>query len=231
MVLPILLGPYTIKTLFGTSSSIKILRTLSEIPAAFTIEELQKETGLSRGIVHKTINELNRNRFVVDIESKGKLMMFRLNVEHDYYTHIIDIFSFEKKIYRRNVVILNVWNVLESVVSSIINKKINVVSIWLFGSQARGTAAVTSDVDLFIITEQKNLEDEKIILSICDKYSKKLFARINMIIMTFEEYETEREKKTAFIEQIQRGSIELFRDSWQLLENMGKLAKRRSDEP
>jgi len=49
--------------------------------------------------------------------------------------------------------------------------------------------------------------------------------------MTFEEYETEREKKTAFIEQIQRGSIELFRDSWQLLENMGKLAKRRSDEP
>ena len=220
-----------IETLFGTSSSVKILRTLSEIPTAFTIEELQKETGLSRGIVHKTIKRLLNEGVIVEIESKGKLRTFRLNVNHGYYTRLTGLFLFEKQVYRRNVVLLNVWNNLESLVSSITTKKLDVSYIYLFGSHSRGTAAVTSDIDLFIITEQKNLEDEKIILSICDKYSKKLFARINMIIMTFEEYETEREKKTAFIEQIQRGSIELFRDSWQLLENMGKLAKRRSDEP
>ena len=112
-----------IETLFGTSSSVKILRTLSEIPTAFTIEELQKETGLSRGIVHKTIKRLLNEGVIVEIESKGKLRTFRLNVNHGYYTRLTGLFLFEKQVYRRNVVLLNVWNNLESLVSSITTKK------------------------------------------------------------------------------------------------------------
>src|SRR3989338_7544269 len=157
-----------IETLFGTSSSVKILRTLSEIPTAFTIEELQKETGLSRGIVHKTIKRLLNEGVIVEIESKGKLRTFRLNVNHGYYTRLTGLFLFEKQVYRRNVVLLNVWNNLESLVSSITTKKLDVSYIYLFGSHSRGTAAVTSDIDLFIVTGEKNPAKEKIIFSVCE---------------------------------------------------------------
>lgn len=204
-----------IENILGAASRVKILRTLTEITTGFTLIELERETGLSRGIVHKEAKRLAGEKIVVQAESKGKLKFYRINVNHNHCKNLFSLFSTEKLIDRRNVVMLAVWNVLESAVSAIIDKKFdkdsNVSSIKLFGSHARGTAAITSDIDLLIVMREKNAAAEAVMLGLCEKYGKKLKTKINPVFMTLNVYETELKKKTAFAEQINRGSIDLYK--------------------
>ncbi|MBI2176100.1 nucleotidyltransferase domain-containing protein [Candidatus Woesearchaeota archaeon] len=204
-----------VESLLGAASRVKILRTLTEVTTGFTLSELENETGLSRGIVHKEVKRLTGEKIVVEAESKGKLKVYRINVNHNHSKNLFSLFSAEKLIDRRNVVILAVWNVLESLVSAIVNKKKiekggSIQIVKLFGSHARGTAALTSDIDLLIILWGKNPEDEANILAACEKYGKKLKTKINPVFMTAERYTKELATKTAFIDQVNRGSIDLY---------------------
>ncbi len=204
-----------IETLLGAASRVKILRTLTEVTTGFTLSELEKETGLSRGIVHKEVKRLVGEKVVAEVESKGKLKVYRINVNHNHCKNLFSLFAMEKLIDRRNVVILAVWNILESVVSEIADKKKadkggNIQSVKLFGSHARGTAAITSDIDLLVILKGKSPEAENAVLTSCEKYGKKIKTKINPAFMTSEQYAHELAVKTAFIDQINRGSIDLY---------------------
>lgn len=204
-----------VESLLGASSKIKILRTLTEVAAGFTLSELENETGLSRGIVHKEAKRLVKEGVVIEVVSKGKLRAYRVNVNHPHHGQIASLFEKEKLVDRRNVVILSVWNVLESLVSAIVDRsKVekggNIQSVKLFGSHARGTAVLTSDIDLLVILWEKNQENEAGILAACENYGKKLKTKINPIFMTAERYARELAAKTAFIDQVNRGSIDLY---------------------
>lgn len=204
-----------VENLLGAASRVKILRTLTEVTTGFTLSELEKETGLSRGIVHKEVKRLVGEKVVVEVESKGKLKAYRINVNHHQCKHLFSLFGMEKLIDRRNVVILAVWNILESLVAAVADKKKadkggNIQAVKLFGSHARGTAAITSDIDLLIILKGKNREVENAVLTSCEKYGKKIKAKINPVFMTSELYAHEFTAKTAFIDQINRGSIDLY---------------------
>ncbi len=204
-----------VENLLGASSRIKILRTLTEVTTGFTLSELEKETGLSRGIVHKEVKRLVGEKIVVEVESKGKLKAYRINVNHHHCKHLFSLFSAEKLIDRRNVVILAVWNMLESLVSAIVDpKKVgkdgDIQAVKLFGSHARGTAAITSDIDLLVILRAKKSYAEDAVLAACEKYGKKIKIKINPVFMTSERYAQELAAKTAFIDQVNRGSIDLY---------------------
>ena len=203
-----------IENLLGSTSRVKILRTLTEIAVGFTLNELEKETGLSRGILHKEVKSLLKHDVLVQIGSKGKLKAYRLNVNHTYHDQVVGLFGKEKLVDRRNVVILAVWNILESAVSAITDKKAdtnsNVFLIKLFGSHARGTAAITSDIDLLVVMHEKALGQATAILEICEKYGKKIDININPVFMTSKKYAEEFNKKTVFIDQVNRGSIDLY---------------------
>jgi predicted nucleotidyltransferase len=201
-----------VENVLGAASRVKILRTLVEIPAGFTLSELEKESGLSRGIVHKEVRRLVRQEIVAETESKGKLKVYRINVNHPCNNQIVGLFSKEKLTYRRNVVILAVWNILETAISVMVDndKKSNIFLIKLFGSHARGTAAITSDIDLLVVMHEKNGNEETRILEICEKYGKKAGAKINPVFMTSKRYAEEFNRKTAFLEQVGRSNIDLY---------------------
>ena len=201
-----------VENILGAASRVKILRTLTEIASGFTLSELEKETGLSRGIIHKEVKRLVKQGVIVAIESKGKLKAYRINTDHQHYSQISQLFETEKISDRRKVVILAVWNVLEAMVSAIADndKKRNVFLIKLFGSHARGTAAITSDIDLLVVMHEKNSDQETTVLEMCEKYGKKINVNINPVFMTSERYAEEFNKKTAFMDQINRGSIDLY---------------------
>ena len=204
-----------VENLLGAVSRVKMLRTLTELAAGFTLNELEKETGLSRGIVHREIKRLVKEGVVIEVKSKGKLKAYRINVNHQYHDQIIGLFGKEKTFDRRNVVILAVWNILESLVSAIadkkkVNKDGNLQAVKLFGSHARGTAAITSDIDLLIILRWKNQEEEDAVLAACERYGKKLKTKINPVFMIAKRYAQELETRTTFIDQVNRGSIDLY---------------------
>ena len=204
-----------VENLLGAASRVKILRTLTEVAAGFTLNELEKETGLSRGIVHKEVKRLLKDSILVEIRSKGKLKSYRLNGNNPHHDQIAGLFGKEKAFDRKNVVILAVWNMLESVVSAIadkqkVDKDGNLQAVKLFGSHARGTAAITSDIDLLIILRRKNPEEEDTILAVCERYGKKLKTKINPVFMTAERYAQELKTRATFIDQVNRGSIDLY---------------------
>jgi len=201
-----------VESILGAASRVKILRTLTNVASGFTLSELEKETGLSRGIAHKEVRRLVKQEVVVEIKSKGKLKIYRINVNHPYHSQIVGLFEKEKLTYRRNVVILAVWNVLEAVVSAIVDndRESNIFLIKLFGSHARGTAAITSDVDLLVVMHEKNSDQETAVLEICEKYGKKVGVVINPVFMTSKKYAEEFNKRTAFLEQVSRGNIDLY---------------------
>ncbi len=199
-----------IENVLGTSSKVKILRTLIEVSTGFTLLELQKETGLSRGIVHKAIREFVRRGIIIKIKSLGKQKAYRISIEHQYYAQLINLFQTEKQTDRRNVVILAVWNILESLVSTITDKNSNIHSIKLFGSHARGTAAITSDIDLLILLLERNAEQEATIITKCDEHGDKIGIKINPAFMKAAKYADEFSKGTQLTDQIGRGGIDLY---------------------
>ncbi len=203
-----------IEALIGTASRVKILRTLSEVTVGFTIKELEKETGLSRGIIHKDVKRLTKSSVLVEIKAKGKLKAYRINVNHPYYGGLVSLFGQEKLFGRKNVVILSVWNMLGALTSDIIegDKKSNIAAIKLFGSHARGTAAITSDVDLLVVLNEKNPAKETEVLETCERHGKKINAKINTVFMTTDGYKEGLAKKTALTDQINRGGIDLYYD-------------------
>lgn len=199
-----------IENVLGTSSKVKILRTLIEVSTGFTLLELQKETGLSRGIVHKDIREFVRRGIIKEIKSLGKQKAYRISIEHPYYAQLINLFQTEKQTDRRNVVILAVWNILESLVSTITDKNSNIHSIKLFGSHARGTAAITSDIDVLILLLERNAEQETTIITKCDEHGNKIGIKINPVFIKAAKYADEFNKGTQLTDQISRGSIDLY---------------------
>lgn len=199
-----------LENIIGTSSKVKILRTLSDINTGFSIKELENETGLSRGILHREVTRLKNEGVLLEIKSKGKLKAYRLNLDNQYSQLISKLVDLEKVRNRQNKVILRTWNILESIVDFIVNKKINVVSIMLFGSQARGAATVTSDIDLLFIMKDKNKKDEDLIYGVCSHYSKKMDVKINLVIMSLNQFTDESKRKTKFFDEINKGKIEIY---------------------
>jgi len=199
-----------LENVIGSSSKVKILRTLSEINIGFSIKELENETGLSRGIIHREVTRLKKEDVLIEIRSKGKLKAYKLNLDSQYSQLITKLVDLEKVKDRENKVILRTWNILEFIVDFTVNKKISVVSIMLFGSQARGAATVTSDIDLLFVLNNPNKDDEDKIYNICSHYSKKMEASINPVIMNLKQFEDESKRKTKFIDEINKSRIEIY---------------------
>lgn len=194
--------------MLGAVSKVKILRTLSEINTGFSIEQLEKETGLSRGIIHREVTRLKGEGILLEIKSRGKLKVYKLNLDNQYSQVITKLIDLEKVKDRQNKVLLRTWNIVESIVDFVANKRLNVVSITLFGSQARGSASVASDIDLLFITGSN--KDENKIYEACSYYSKKMVIKINPIIMDSDQYKKELKKKTNFIDEVNKGGIDIY---------------------
>ena len=196
--------------LLGTSSKIKILRTLSETNTAYTIAELENETGLSRGIVHREVTRLSKKGVLFDIKSVGKERAYRINMDNPYSQLISDFFSLEKKMERKNKVILKVWNILESVVAYVMVGKLDIVSVMLFGSHVRGMATPRSDIDILIVAKKDYSFFKDKLSRLFKRYESKLKAKINPVYMSLEIYNNEQRIKTHFINEINKGNIELY---------------------
>jgi len=212
-----------IENILGTESKVKILRTLLEINTAFTLKDLEKETGLSRGIIHREIKRLEKIDIIEKVEKQGKLSFYKINLNNSYAHILAKIFDLEKIKERRNKIPVKTWNILESLINSIISNKINIDMIILFGSVARGTSTLKSDIDLLVVIEGKLkgkevLNEGEILDEIIEKMSEALKRKINIITMLTREY---MNKKTDLIKEIKKEGIVLYGREQSLFNNKG----------
>ena len=161
-----------IENIIGTESKVKIIRTLLEINTGFTLTDLEKETGLSRGIIHKEVKRLLQLHVIIEVQKQGKLTFYKINLENQYVQILAKLFDLEKLQERKNKTPLPTWNFLSLITNKLLTKNLPIKHIVLYGSTARGTSTIHSDIDLLIIT-QDGFKKREIIQKVINEERKK----------------------------------------------------------
>lgn len=166
--------------IFSSTNSLKILSFLVDNPEKeFLGSEIQRAISLSRAGVYIALQELINQKFVLKTQ-KGKFHLYKVA----YNDPVIKQF----KVLRNIIILKSVVSKLQSISKKII----------LFGSASRGEDISTSDIDLFVMSNDPQLAKE--ILS-----SIKSTRKIQPFITTPSDWSDFKEKEKVFSEEVNRG--------------------------
>lgn len=136
--------------ILGSKTSIRLLRTLVRYKGkVFTVRELSAAAGVSHPQASAVLKELER-RGVVRLQPVGKAYQVTLNQESYIVKSVIEpLFAAEK-------------NTLDSLVSAIAPffDDPRIISAAIFGSVARDDEGTDSDIDLLIISDDREFASE-----------------------------------------------------------------------
>lgn len=168
-----------INVLFKTPERLKILREVLLRPTV-TVTEISKDTGLSKGLVSRYLNEMKDENL---LERRGR----------DYYIK-------NQPITRAMKVLLN----LETLKWDEINASW-IESAALYGSWGTGTNTEESDVDLWIKTEDPPSEED--LNRLYKKLKTNTASEVNILILTPEKLESIKKTDPPFYHSLQRNSL------------------------
>ena len=182
-----------LEELLGSKLKIKILRTLWRFQEKeFTIRELAKFLGISHTGVRKVLTNLEMTN-VVTIRTVGKSYAFKINTK-SYAASIIEkIFESEQN------TLLELIKMLKKGLSTP-----EIVSVALFGSIAQKKEAPLSDVDLLIVTKERE-KVENIVLRLQKQVVERFGNSISAYYLTRDDFMKKR--KSPLIKQILKNHI------------------------
>jgi predicted nucleotidyltransferase len=172
----------TTTKIFGTTNSLKVLSYLAEHPGKeFLCGEIQKATSISRAGVYVAIAELVGEKLVLKAK-KGRQL---------FYSVIYDDSAI------RQFKVLKSVLALRPLVSQL---KSSSKKIILYGSVSRGENDLTSDIDLFILTQDPEIV-KKVIAS------TKSRRKIQAVIRTPSEFSEYKDSEKVYYEEVDRGIV------------------------
>lgn len=141
-----------VETLLGSKVKIKVLRTLWRYKEKeFTIRELAKFLGVSHTGVKKALGDLDRAN-VIRIRTLGRSNAFKLNANSFGASVIEKVFDMEG----------SALSELRDMMRRRLESPL-VVSAALFGSVVEGRETPRSDIDVLVVTDQKEKVEEMIV--------------------------------------------------------------------
>ena len=162
------------------SSSLRILSTLAWQPDRWLHQrEVAKEAGVSLGSANRLLKGLVEGN-LVKYERRGSLHTYRFNLK--------------SPVARQFKVLLNVCE-LEPLTRRLAESSTRII---LYGSCAKGTDGANSDIDLFILTEDKK-KAEELINETTTKHG------ISPIILDGPEYSSLKNGDKSLYDEIERG--------------------------
>jgi predicted nucleotidyltransferase len=137
--------------ILGSKASIRVLRTLVRYRGkVFTVRELAKAAGLSHPQASKVLRVLE-SRGVVRLQPVGRAYQVSLNDGSYVLKSVIEpLFAAER----------DTVNSLVSTIRPFFDDK-RIVSVAVFGSVAKGLERETSDIDLLIVADDRDLANER----------------------------------------------------------------------
>lgn len=130
---------------FSSRGMVRVLRIFAKSRDwLFNLTELSRDLGMNKGAVSKILKELERENIIVSIP-KGRITLFQLNRKNRLVKEtIIPVFEHES-------------GILKTIEGKIVKPfKSLAISVILYGSYARNEFDFKSDIDVMIITENKN---------------------------------------------------------------------------
>lgn len=138
--------------ILGSKANVRTLKTLLRYRGkVFTIRELAKTAGLSHPQVSRVVKELER-RGIVKLQPVGRAYQISVNEESYVLKSMIEpLFRAEE-------------NTVNSFISTIrpFFRDTRISSVAIFGSMARGLERNTSDIDLLVIAEDREIANESV---------------------------------------------------------------------
>ncbi|MCX5686901.1 MAG: nucleotidyltransferase domain-containing protein [Candidatus Omnitrophica bacterium] len=166
--------------IFGATNSLKVLSYLAEHPGKeFLCSEIQEAFSISRAGVYIALGELARQNLVSKVK-KGKQL---------FYSIIYDDSAIKQFKVLKNILVLRP---LVSKLKSLSKK------IILYGSTSRGENDPSSDIDLFILSNEPEAI-KKIVNSIKTKQ------KIQSVIKTPSELADFKDKEKTYYAEVDRG--------------------------
>lgn len=167
-----------------SKTSTKILMFLSRHPyAEFYEREISRKAGVSAGAANQTLRLFWRSG-IVQREKRGRMYFCKLNIE--------------SPLVRQFKVLFNIIE-LSGLIDEIRGLSKKVV---LFGSAAEGRDTAESDIDLLILTDEKERVRKKL-----TKIEKTLDRKISSIIANYNELLKLKKENKALTKNIDKGII------------------------
>jgi len=188
----------------GSKSAWRILMLYGESPGAgFTRQDIRNYTKLGNKSLSFALKRLTS--FGILTKSKGELPLavFKLNRENKYSENILTLLQKERQ--ELNHLPYN-FTIIAREFSREVIDSVNALSIYLFGSIAKGTYREGSDMDLAVVVEDKKPQEDMAINMICDKLSEKFKRKIQCFLLTKDNIS---KKRTALAEEILKHGIKL----------------------
>ncbi len=187
----------------GYKSTWRILSLLLETPRKpVSRTELFNYTKLGNAPLSKGLGRLVSFGLVI-LEKRGKKQRYYINERSPLIKPIRDLWMIEKDSLRNLPYGLNL--ILNEFIRSLNEASDKIEQVYLFGSQAKGTATIHSDIDLAVIFKN-NLKQEIAVTRIVNNIEKQFAVKIQVHFFT----ENIFSSKTRLVEEIKNSGIKLI---------------------
>ena len=194
-----------LEAIFGYKSSWRIMELLSETPIKSIFRtEIKQHTKLGNEAVNTAIKRLVASEIVIK-EKDRKKESYYLNLSNEFAKTIVDLIK-KERMHLKNISFDNI-TLLNEFIRRLLEKTNFIHKIYLFGSVAKGTARVDSDIDMCLITKKKDIKQELVVTQIIDSLQKQFKREIQAHYFTADEFES---SKTAVIKEIKNDGIDLL---------------------
>jgi len=161
-----------LESVFSSASKVQVLRVLSSSSSALSPQELEDECTKNISVIYDAVRELEEENVIRAVSPEGRKNYYRLNNENRFSQPVKQLFESEREEYGLSDVPSHLANTLFDARNNLKKKVEGVEMIILFGSVARGDFTPDSDIDLYIVLEEKAVEREDEIYDILEDYDR-----------------------------------------------------------
>jgi predicted nucleotidyltransferase len=159
-----------VEGVLSSASKVQVLRVLSDSSSAYSPQELEGETTKNISVIYDAVRELEDEGVIRSVKADGRKSYYRLNKDSSISTQVKKLFKAEKEEYSLEELPANLVNIILDAENKLKKKVEGLEMILLFGSMARGDFTPESDIDLYIVVQEKHVEIEDKIYDILDEY-------------------------------------------------------------
>lgn len=172
-----------LEEVLGSRVKIKVIRAMLRFPdKKFSVRELAKFVGVTHTPILRSLDEL-QGMNLINVERHGQSDILTFNKNCYLYNALKSLFEQEQK--TKNDLIQLIKSHLKSA-----------QTIVLFGSMQKGTETLRSDIDLLIVTSEKNkMTDE--VQTLNSKLAKEFGNVVSQIILTEKQFRSKKNKAFA----------------------------------
>lgn len=181
----------------------QILAHLLDSPdGEFSISEIKESVEVSRPVISKVVDSL-KDIGVVNKRKKGNLYLISVNVDSTYYKPLQEILQLDSKPLKEAA-----EELLEGMEEEGLLE--DVVSVYLFGSVARGVPRTDSDIDLLFVHDDLSEENKKSVQNFVSKMEKRLNVSFSITWYGRKELRDQKAHGVALVERVEEEGENLY---------------------